>query len=187
MQDSKLRLISVLPFNSLFIINNNFNFHTFKKMNSIFIILSFFNTAHRSLLFVISKLLENIIKTSGENDIIKILMFTTQSFKENIIHAKVIMQGKLFQRCTHLFNCSVLSLGGNVNTGRMSTPDMGPIFHIKNQWNILVTENHFVNYQNYQNFMLFISLDTKRTTILAYKFRPERTGFNMYVEYTQLS
>ena len=41
------------------------------------------------------------------------------------------MQGKLFQKCTHLLYCSVLSLGGNVNTRRMSKPDMGSIFHIK--------------------------------------------------------
>ena len=41
------------------------------------------------------------------------------------------MQGKLFQRCTHLLNCSVLSLGGNVNTRRMSQPDRGSLFHIK--------------------------------------------------------
>ena len=46
------------------------------------------------------------------------------------------MQGKLFHRCTHLLYCSVLSLGGNVNTRRMSQPDMGSIFHIKNQWKI---------------------------------------------------
>ena len=44
---------------------------------------------------------------------------------------KVIMQGKLFQRYTHLFYCSVLSLGGNINKRRMSKPDMGSIFHIK--------------------------------------------------------
>ena len=31
------------------------------------------------------------------------------------------------ERCTHLLYCSVLSLGGNVNTRRMS-PDMGSIF-----------------------------------------------------------
>ena len=42
-----------------------------------------------------------------------------------------IMQGKLFQRCTHLLYCSVLSLGANVNTRRMSKPDMGAIFRIK--------------------------------------------------------
>ena len=41
------------------------------------------------------------------------------------------MQGKLFQMCTHLLNFSVLSLGGNVNTRRMSKPDMGSIFDIK--------------------------------------------------------
>ena len=45
---------------------------------------------------------------------------------------KVIMQGKLFQRCTLFLYCSVLSLGGNVNTRRMSQPDLGSIFHIKN-------------------------------------------------------
>ena len=41
----------------------------------------------------------------------------------------VIMQGKLFQRCAHLLYCSVLSLGGNVNTRRK--PDMGSNFNIK--------------------------------------------------------
>ena len=45
--------------------------------------------------------------------------------------AKDVMQRKLFQKCTHLLYCSVLSLGGNVNTRRMSKPDMGSIFHIK--------------------------------------------------------
>ena len=67
---------------------------------------------------------------------------------------KVIMQGKLFQRCTHLVYCSVLSLGSNVNTRRMSKPAMGSIVHIKNQWNILVIGNYYVNYQNYENLML---------------------------------
>jgi len=41
------------------------------------------------------------------------------------------MQGKLFQKCTHFFYCSVLSLGGNENTRQMLQPDMGSIFHIK--------------------------------------------------------
>ena len=44
---------------------------------------------------------------------------------------KDVMQGKLFQKCTHLLYCSVLSLGGNVNTRRMSKPGMGSIFNIK--------------------------------------------------------
>ena len=45
--------------------------------------------------------------------------------------SKVIIQGKLFQRCTHFLYCSVLSLGGNVNTRRMSQLDRVSIFHIK--------------------------------------------------------
>ena len=36
------------------------------------------------------------------------------------------------ERCAHLLYCNVLSLGGNVNTRRMSQSDMGSIFHIKN-------------------------------------------------------
>ena len=41
----------------------------------------------------------------------------------------------------NLLYCGVLSLGGNVNTRRMAQPDMVSIFHIKNQWNILVIGN----------------------------------------------
>ena len=70
------------------------------------------------------------------------------------------MQGKLFQRCKHLLYCSVLSLGGNVNTRRMSRPGMGSIFHKKNQWIILVKENYYVNYQN---LMLLTVSDAKWT------------------------
>ena len=76
---------------------------------------------------------------------------------------KDVRQGNSFQKCTHLLYCSVLSLGAYVNTRRMSKPDMGSIIHIKNQWNILVIGNHYVNYQNYQNLMLLTSSDTKRT------------------------
>ena len=61
----------------------------------------------------------------------------------------VIMQGK--------------SLCGSVNTRRMSKLDMGSIFYIKNQWNILNIGNYYVNYENYQNKMLLTSSDTKRT------------------------
>ena len=83
---------------------------------------------------------------------------------------KDVMEGKLFQRCTHLLYCSVLSLGPNLN--------IESIFHIKNQWNTLVIGNYYVNYQNYQNLMLLTSSDT---SILVYKFRPERTGLIQYV------
>ena len=90
-------------------------------------------------------------------------------FSRNKIHylprcwpdkGKDLMEGKLFQRCAHLLYCSVLSLGSNVNTRRMSKPDMGSIFHINKQWNILVKGNYYVNYQN---SMLLTSSDTKRT------------------------
>ena len=80
-----------------------------------------------------------------------------------LLPTKDVRQGKLFQKCTHLLYCSVLSLGANVNTRRMSKPEMGSIFHIKNQWNILVIGNYNVNYQNYQNLMLLTFSDTKRT------------------------
>ena len=45
-----------------------------------------------------------------------------------ILSTKVLMQGKLFQRCAHFLYCSELSLGGKVNTRRMSKPDMESIF-----------------------------------------------------------
>jgi len=61
-------------------------------------------------------------------------------------------------------------MGGNVNTRRMSKPDMGSIFHIKNQWNILVTGNYYVNYKNYQILMLLTSSDTKRTIMHQFLF-----------------
>ena len=62
------------------------------------------------------------------------------------------------------------SLGANVNTRRMSKPDMGSIIHIKNQWNILVIGNYYVNYQNFQNLMLLTSSDTKRTLMHLFLF-----------------
>ena len=82
--------------------------------------------------------------------------------RQTILH-KDLMQGKLFQRYTHLLYCRVLSLGGNVNTRRESKPDMGSIFHINNQWNIRVIWNSYENYQNYQNSILLTSSDTKQT------------------------
>ena len=89
------------------------------------------------------------------------------------------MQGKLFQKCTHHLYCSVLSLGGNVNTKRMSKPDMGSIFHIKYQWIILVIGNYYVNYQNYQNLMPLSSTNTKRTLmhLLLFQIPPKENWF----------
>ena len=45
--------------------------------------------------------------------------------KENFKIFKDLMQEKLFQKCAYLLYCSVLFLGGNVNTRRMSKPDHG--------------------------------------------------------------
>ena len=67
-----------------------------------------------------------------------------------MVKPKDVMQGKLFQKCTHLLYCSVLSLSGNVNTRRMLQSDMESIFP-----NILIIGNYYVNYQNYQNLVLF--------------------------------
>ena len=95
------------------------------------------------------------------------------------------MQGKLFQRCTHLLYCSILSLGGNVNTRRMLKPDMGSVFHINYQRNILVTGNYYVNYQNYQNSILLNSSDTKRTLRHLFLFTNSKREL-VSICYTQL-
>ena len=60
------------------------------------------------------------------------------------------MQGKLFQKCTHL-------LGGNVNTRRMLKPDMGiHLSHKKNQWNILVIGNYYLQIPPRENWFLYV-------------------------------
>ena len=106
------------------------------------------------------------------------------------LDTKDVMQGKLFQKSTHLLYCSVQSLGGNVNKRRMSKPDIGSIFHIKKSMKYSGHRKH-MNYQNYQNLMLLTSSEfgyetnTDDASILVYKFRLKRTGFNMYAEYTR--
>ena len=59
---------------------------------------------------------------------------------------------------------------------------MESIFHIKNQFNIPVIGNYYVNYQNFRNLMLLPSSDTKQTLMHLFLFtvRPERTGLNIY-------
>ena len=77
------------------------------------------------------------------------------------------MQRKLFQKCTHLLHCSVLSLGGNVNTRRMLQPDMGSIFHIKKKINEIYSGHRklLCELSKLSNLMLLSSSDTKRTLI----------------------
>ena len=79
-----------------------------------------------------------------------------------------------------VLHCTVS--GGNVKTRRISKPNMGSIFPIKKQGNILVIRIYYVNYQSYQNVML--SSDTKRTLMHLFLFT--NSGFNIYAEYTQL-
>ena len=67
----------------------------------------------------------------------------------------------------HILYGNVLSRGSNFNTLQMSKPDMGSIFHIKNQWNILVIWNYYVNYQN---LMLSTSSDTKQILMHLFLF-----------------
>ena len=126
---------------------------------------------------------ENIFKKhlnplrSGENAILLIvnwfrvffqIFYKTSKipncFLLKLVLSKDLMQGKLFQRCAHLLYCSVLSLGGNVNTWRMSKPDMGSIFHIKKSM------KYSSHYQNYQNLMLLTSSDTMRTLMHLFLF-----------------
>ena len=90
----------------------------------------------------------------------------SRTFTSFLPELKVLMQGKLFQRCTHFVYCSVLSLGGNVNTRRMSQPDMESIFFLYNH-NILVIGNYYVNFQN---LMLLTSSNTKRTLMNLFLF-----------------
>ena len=98
------------------------------------------------------------------------------------------MQGKLFQKCTHLLYCSVLSLGGNVNTRRMSKPHMGSIFQIKKSRKYSGHRKLLCELSNLTKFNAFNLLGYYTNTdasILVYKFRPKRTGFNVYAEYTR--
>ena len=97
---------------------------------------------------------------------------SSPTYEKAMIHNKDLMERKLFQRCTNLLYCSVLSLGGNVNTRRMSKPDMGSIFRINNQCNILVIGNYYVNCElsKLSNLMLLTSSDTERTLMRLFLF-----------------
>ena len=97
------------------------------------------------------------------------------------------MQGKLFQRCVQLLYFSVLSLGGNVNTPRSVEAWHG----------IHLSHKKSMKYSGHRKLLCELSKPSKfnafnllgywtntDASILVYKFRPERPGFNMYAEYT---
>ena len=80
------------------------------------------------------------------------------------------MQGKLFHRCTHFLYCSVLSLGGNVNTRRMLQPNIGSIFHIKKTMKYSGHRKLLFELSKLSNLMLLTSSDTKRTLMHLFLF-----------------
>ena len=75
-----------------------------------------------------------------------------------------VMQRKLFQKCTHLLYCNILSLGGHVNTRRMSKLDMGSIVHIKKSMKYSGRRKLLCKLSN---LMRLTSSDTKRTLIYS--------------------
>ena len=60
--------------------------------------------------------------------------------------------------CTHLLYWSVMSLGGNVNTRRMSKPDMGSIFNIKKSMKYFVHMKLLCELSKLSKFNAFILL-----------------------------
>ena len=115
--------------------------------------------------------------------LVRVLQITTVH-THSLVEGMVIMQGMFFKRCTHLLYCSVLYLLGNVNTWRMSKPDKGSSFRIKNQWNILVIRKILYKISKLSKFNACNLLGYWTNTeapIHFYKFRPERTVFNIYI------
>ena len=98
---------------------------------------------------------------------IKILVVTI--LNENIFQTKDVMQGKLFQKYTHLLYCRILSLGGNVNTRLMLQPDMGSIFHIKKSVKYS-GRKLLCELSKLSNLILLTSSDTKRTLMYLFLF-----------------
>ena len=80
------------------------------------------------------------------------------------------MQRKLFQKCTHLLYCSVLSLGGNVNTRRMLELDMGSIFQIRKSMKYSGHRKLLCELSKLSNLMLLTSSDTERALMNLFLF-----------------
>ena len=70
----------------------------------------------------------------------------------------------------------------------MSKPDMGSIFHIKKSMKYSGHRKLLCELSKLSKFNVLNLLGYQANTdasILVYKFRPKRTGFNMYAEYTR--
>ena len=76
------------------------------------------------------------------------------------------MQGKLFQRCTHFLYCSVLCLGGKVNTRQMSQLDMKSIFTKKS----MKYSGHRKLLCEFSKLNALTSSDTTRTLMHLFLF-----------------
>ena len=115
------------------------------------------------------RIVYNTIKHIFKLPILQRWQFQIQNrtYTETFIWSKVLMQGKLFQRCTHLLYYSVLSLDGKIDDKTDATAWLGINFH-KN--NILGIWNYYMNFQNYQNLMLLSSSDTRRTLMNLFLF-----------------
>ena len=103
------------------------------------------------------------------------------------IQIKALMQGKLFQRCAHFLYCSVLSLGGKVNSRRMSKSDMESIF-TKIIYEIFWSqETIFLKLSNYfsklSKLKVLSSSDTRQTLMHIYSCLqiPPRENWFQYV------
>jgi len=83
-------------------------------------------------------------------------------FLRDFTPSKVLMQGQLFQKCTHFLYCRKSKHKTDVTAWH------GIHFHKNNLWNILVY--YYVNYQNYQNEMLCSCSDTRRTLMHLFLF-----------------
>ena len=106
---------------------------------------------------------------------------------QNIILTKVTMSGKLFHRCAHFLYCSVLSLGGKVNSRRMSKSDMESIF-TKIIYEIFWSqETIFLKLSNYfsklSKLKVLSSSDTRQTLMHIYSCLqiPPRENWFQYV------
>ena len=95
---------------------------------------------------------------------------------------KDVMQRKLFQKCTHLLYCSVLALGGNINTRRILPPNMGSIFHIKKKSMKYSDRRKLLcELSKLSNFMLLTYLDIKQTCIYSCLQIPPRENWFQFV------
>ena len=100
---------------------------------------------------------------------------------------RVIIQGKLFQKCTHLLYCSALFLCGNVNTRRMSQSDMGSIFYIKKINDIFWPKETIMWINKIFIFQCFYPPRILLHLFLFTNSAQRELGFNMYAEYAQLA